>query len=108
MDRKWPDIICSMDKKALKELIYWSKIIAKCRWWSKWPVKEEEPCINFAFATVVAIKNIKKWKILSKENIWVKRPGIWEIKAEEFENVLWKQANKNIEVDTHLSFKDII
>ncbi len=107
MDRIWPDIICSMDKNDLKELIEWSKIIAKCRWWSKWPVKEEEPCINFAFATVVTIKDIKKWEIFSNENIWVKRPGTWEIRAEEFEKILWKKSSKDICTDTHLSYSDI-
>ena len=31
--------------------------------------------MKFAFASVVAIKNIKKGSMLNKKNIWVKRPG---------------------------------
>jgi len=106
--RKWPDIICSMNPKELKELIIWSKILAKCRGNGKYMVKEEIVCSKFAFATVVAIKDIKKWEKLTKENIWVKRPWVWEIKAEDYENILGKIAKNNIKKDTHLSYKDII
>ena len=63
---------------------------------------------QLCFATVVTIKPVKKWEHFTNENIWVKRPGTWEIKAAKFENILWKQANKDLKSDIHLSFKDII
>jgi len=63
--------------------------------------------IDFAFATVVTIKPIKKGEKLTKENIWIKRPGTGEIKAEYYNKILGKIANNNIEVDKHIKWKDI-
>ena len=106
MDRKGPDIVCSMDEKSCKELIYNSKIIKSMLGGTKEPAKEEEVTINFAFSTVVSIKDIKAGDTLSKENIWVKRPGTGEIKAEYFNKVLGKTSKKNINKGEHLNWSD--
>lgn len=106
MTRVWPDIICSMDPMALKELIYGSSIIAKCRGGKKGPIKEEEPCINFAFSTVVTTDHIRNGEELTTKNTWVKRPWVWEIKAEDYEKILGKRVNKDLPPGVHLSFKD--
>lgn len=106
MDRPGPDIINSMDPIALKELIIGSEEIAKMRGGKKEAAKEEQVTIDFAFATVVTIKPIKKGEILTKENIWVKRPGTGEIKAEEYNNLLGKCVTKDIANDTHLHWSD--
>jgi sialic acid synthase SpsE len=108
MNREWPDIICSMDPVALKELMEGSAIIAKCRGGNKWSVPEEDPCIKFAFATVVTTQSISKWEQLTTENIWVKRPWTWEILAEDYEKIIGKRVNKDISYDTHLSWKDLV
>ncbi len=107
MDREWPDIVCSMDWTALSELIDWANIMAQCRWWKKWPTKEEEPCIKFAFATIVTIQDIKKWESFTKDNIRVKRPWTWEIPAEHFEEVIWKKATKDLGEWIHITYSDI-
>ncbi len=107
MQRIGPDIICSMDKQALKELIHGSKILKKERGGSKGPVAEEKPTIDFAFASVVSIKDIKKGELYTKENIWVKRPGTGEIKAIDFEMVLGKAANADIKNDTQIRWEDV-
>ncbi len=107
MTRNWPDISCSMDPKSLEELIYGSSIIAKCRWGKKGPVEAELPCIKFAFSTVVTTAHIGKGENFTPANIWVKRPGIWEIKAEYYENILTKKSNKDLSPDHHLSFEDL-
>lgn len=106
MDRKGPDIICSMDENACKELIIASSEIAKMRGGVKEPAKEERVTINFAFATVCSIAKIKKGDKLTKKNIWVKRPGTGEILAEYFNNVLDKTAIRDIEDNIQLTFKD--
>lgn len=59
--------------------------------------------MDFAFATVVSIKPIKRGEVFSTENIWVKRPGTGEIKAEEYESLLGKTAKVDINRDTHIS-----
>ncbi|MEO1942768.1 MAG: N-acetylneuraminate synthase family protein [Candidatus Thioglobus sp.] len=107
MDRDGPDIVNSMDPKALKELINGSIELAKMRGGRKEAAKEEQVTIDFAFATVVSIANIKKGEVFTKENIWVKRPGTGEIAAESYNDILGKIANKNIEIDKHLSWGDL-
>ncbi|MCR6591460.1 N-acetylneuraminate synthase [Campylobacter insulaenigrae] len=107
MDRQGPDIVCSMDEFALKDLITQSKEMALLRGTSaKNALTEEQVTIDFAFASVVSIKEIKKGETLTMENIWVKRPGLGGIPASEFENILGKVALRDIANDTQLSFED--
>jgi N-acetylneuraminate synthase len=107
MERPGPDIINSMDPIALKELIIGSEEIAKMRGGTKEAAKEEQVTIDFAFATVVTTKALKKGDVLSKDNIWVKRPGTGEIKAEHYNNLIGKKVNKDIADDEHLAWDDI-
>jgi sialic acid synthase SpsE len=107
MKRIGPDISCSMNPKSLKELIEGSKIIAQQRGGVKKPVIEEGVTMQFAFATVVSIKPIAKGEIFNEGNIWVKRPGIGEIPAENYNNILGKKCINNIEQDQHISWNDI-
>ena len=107
MDRPGPDIVCSMDGKAMSDLIKGANILQKERGGSKAPVKEEQPTIDFAFATVVAIKDIAAGEEFTKDNIWVKRPGTGEILAEKYEDILGKVASSHIKADEHLKEKDV-
>ncbi|ELF7017034.1 N-acetylneuraminate synthase family protein [Campylobacter upsaliensis] len=108
MDRQGPDIICSMDENALKELITQSEQMALMRGLNakKEATKEEQVTIDFAFASIVSIQPIKKGETLSEKNIWVKRPSLGGIPAYEFENVLGKKALRDIECDSQLSKED--
>ena len=105
--REGPDIVCSMDPTDLRELIEGSKILKSERGGKKSILAEEKVTIDFAYATVVAIKEIKKGDELSLENIWVKRPGTGEIKAESFEDILGKKILNNIAQGSHLKWDDI-
>lgn len=107
MERVGPDIINSMDPIALKELLIGSSEIALMRGGKKEAAKEEQVTIDFAFATVVTIKPIKKGEKLAKENIWVKRPGTGPIKAEHYSELLGKIVNKDIDIDEHIDWSDI-
>ena len=107
MYRPGPDIICSMDPVALSELIQGSKEIFKMRGGEKKPLEEEQVTIDFAYATVVAIKDIKKGEKFSEKNIWVKRPGTGEILAEHFEDCIGQTANRNISEGQHLNKNDV-
>lgn len=107
MQRVGPDIVCSMDEQSCKELIASSKEIAQMRGGKKEPAAEEQVTIDFAFATVCTIKQIKKGEIFTKENIWVKRPGTGEILAESFNDIIGKIAIRDIEVDEQLTWQDI-
>ena len=105
-ERTGPDIICSMDENECSDLVKGSKEIALMRGGNKEPAKEEQVTIDFAFATVCSIKEIKKNDILTKANIWVKRPGTGEILAENYKDILGKKAIKNITQDVQLKWTD--
>lgn len=107
MERPGPDIINSMDPLALKELIIGSEEIWKMGGGKKEAAKEEQVTIDFAFATVVSIKPIKRGEVLTKDNIWVKRPGTGEIKAEFYNELIGKKINVDIEDDEHLCWEQI-
>ena len=76
--------------------------IAKMRGGTKVAAKEEQVTSNFAFATVVSIKAIKRGEKFTKENIWVKRPGVGEISARQYSHILGKISTQNIDADVHL------
>ena len=106
MNRPGPDIVCSMDAAACSDLIIGSREIWSMRGGTKKPAKEEQVTIDFAFATVCSITEIKKGEQLTKANIWVKRPGTGKILAEHFNDILGKTALRDINEGEHLSFDD--
>lgn len=101
-DRIGPDIVCSADEKELEELIKGTKEIHQMLGGNKTALKEEQVTIDFAFATIVTIKSIKKGDKFTKENIWVKRPGKIGIKAEKYDELLGRIATVDIPNDTHI------
>ena len=108
MNRDGPDIANSMDSRAAKELIEGSNIIFLERGGTKGPIEEEKPVINFAYASVVTIKDIKAGEVFSRNNLWVKRPGTGPIFAPEFNSIIGKRAKNDISYDTHLKRTDIV
>lgn len=104
MDRIGPDIVCSMDEDNLRELIISANEIALMRGGKKEALKDEQVTIDFAFATVVSIKNIKKGEMLTKDNIWAKRPGTGKIRAEKYNELLGMKARVDIPENTHLDY----
>ena len=100
--RKGPDIICSMDEHEASDLIKNSLELYTMLGGQKKAALEEEVTSNFAFSSVVTIKDIKKGDVFSNKNIWVKRPGNGEIPASEFDNIIGKIAKNNIPKDVQL------
>ncbi len=106
MQRSGPDIICSMDENACAELIISSNEIWQMRGGIKEPAKEEQVTIDFAFATVCSIADIKKGEQLTRENIWVKRPGTGKILADKYDSLLGKIALRDIANDEQMDYTD--
>ncbi|MCU0401101.1 MAG: N-acetylneuraminate synthase family protein [Algoriphagus sp.] len=106
MQRTGPDIVCSMDETETKNLIDGSNLIFQMSGGRKEPAKEEQVTIDFAFATVVTIKEVKEGELFTKENIWVKRPGTGEVLAEKYSDILGKPAKRSLPKDQHLKFSD--
>jgi N-acetylneuraminate synthase len=103
-----PDILCSMDLQECRELIEASKIVFQARDGVKGPVLEEKPTIDFAFACVVTLRPIINGETFTVDNIWVKRPGNGQIKAQYFEEIIGKKASHDIDADEQLVWEDII
>jgi len=110
ISRNWPgpDVPLSIESDELAELVKGSRAIWEARGGNKDILPEEQPVIDFAYATVVTIKPIKAGDLFSQENIWVKRPGIGPILAKDFERVLGKKANRDLPADVHVSLEDIV
>jgi len=109
-DKSWPgpDIEISIDPTELAELVKGSAIIHSALGGSKEILIEEKPTIDFAYASVVSIKEIKRGEALTKENIWVKRPGTGEILAKDYEATLGMTAKNDINSDKQLRRRDIL
>ncbi len=105
--RKGPDISSSMDYKELRELIEDSEKIFLALKGEKKILKKEKNVAKFAFASVVATKDIKKDEILNKNNIWVMRPGNGDFSANDYFQVIGKKAKKNIKKMFQIKKTDI-
>jgi N-acetylneuraminate synthase len=108
MDRPGPDIACSMDPKALAELIEGATYLFKERGGDKGPVDAEAATIAFAFASVVAIKDIVAGEAITDRNIWVKRPGGGDFGAADFDGLLGKKATRAIANGAQVQRADIV
>ena len=108
MNRSGPDINCSMDEAACRQLIQDSAEIALMRGGTKEPAKEEKVTIDFAFATVCTTASVNAGEAFTKENIWVKRPGNGEIPAERYKELIGKKAVRDLENDIQLNWKDVV
>jgi len=103
-NKNWsgPDVPISITPAELKDLIKGGKAIHQALGGSKSILEEEKPTIEFAYACVVAMEDIAEGERLTKDNIWVKRPGTGEIKAEDYGAILGKRARNAIKKDTQL------
>ncbi|WP_394261563.1 N-acetylneuraminate synthase family protein [Moraxella boevrei] len=107
-DRPGPDINCSMDSDGMAELIKASRQIAKARDGKKGAVAEEQVTIDFAFASVVAYKDIKAGEVFTEENLWVRRPGTGDFLVDKYDELLGKVAKADIEKGSQLKKEWVI
>ncbi len=109
-DMNWigEDIEISVDPAGLRELIEGSQIVHQASGGSKTVLRDEQPTIDFAYASVVAIRDISEGEILTDENVWVKRPGTGEILAFDFEKVVGKKAGTSMKRGHQLGWSDVI
>lgn len=104
---KGPDISSSIDEKELKELIITSKRIMIQKKGNKSKLlKQEEVTRRFAFASVVAIKDIKTGEKFSAKNLFVMRPGTGNFNSSKLKYLYGKLAKKNIKKKTQIKKND--
>ena len=108
-DKSWPgpDIPVSMDPAELGALIQGSRAIFEARGGSKQILAEEQPTIDFAYASVVSVADIAEGEALSMANLWVKRPGTGAIRAARLPELLGRRARVAIAKDTQLSWEQV-
>lgn len=109
-DRSWPgpDIEISIDPKELKDLITGTGAIYESLGGSKTILEEEQPTIAFAYACVVATRDLLAGEELNAENIWVKRPGTGEILAADYTKLLGRRIKVPLPVNAQLKWADLL
>jgi N-acetylneuraminate synthase len=109
ISRSWPgpDTGISIEPHELRDMIDGSRAIWQARGGAKTILAEEQPVIDFAYATVVSIAPIKSGDTYTRDNIWVKRPGTGPIRADRFEDIIGKVATRDIPAEVHIQFRDI-
>lgn len=109
ISRQWPgpDTGISIEPGELKDLIDGSRAIWQARGGRKTRLSEEQPVIDFAYATVVTIATVRSGEVFSRDNLWVKRPGTGKILAERLDDVIGRTALRDIPADVHVQPEDV-
>jgi sialic acid synthase SpsE len=109
VSRDWPgpDTGISIEPDELHDLIKGSNAIWQARGGGKTILPDEQPVIDFAYATVVTIAPIELGDTFTKDNIWVKRPGTGPIHATRLDDVLGKTATRALPAEIHVQPGDI-
>jgi len=100
--RKGPDIPASVNTEQMFDLLKGVNLIHKSMPGGIKPILKEKKTAKFAFASVVSNSDLKKGETLNKDNIWVRRPGNGDFKAEEYYSLLGKKLKKNVKKNTQI------
>ncbi|MDB2411931.1 N-acetylneuraminate synthase family protein [Litoricolaceae bacterium] len=105
--RVGPDISCSMDPSELSQLKYGAKQV----WMSLGAGKEicdaERVTANFAFSSVVALRNLRSGELLDRTNIFPMRPSGGDFGPEDFESLLGRRLVLDVKKGAQLRLRDL-
>lgn len=109
ISRDWPgpDTGISIEPDELRAMIDGSSAIWRARGGAKTILPEEQPVIDFAYATVVTTTPIRAGDVFTRDNTWVKRPGTGSIHATRFADVLGHTATRDLNAHVHVAPDDI-
>ena len=109
LDRRWPgpDQALSIEPHELRELVKGADAIFQALGTDKAILDKERPVLNFARASVVAIKPIAAGDRITEDNIWVKRPGDGEIPAKLFKQVVGRVAKVAMAPDHQIKWSEL-
>jgi N-acetylneuraminate synthase len=110
ISRDWPgpDTGLSIEPDELAQLVAGSRAVWQASGGGKGILADEQPVIDFAYASVVTIAPVKAGESFSHANTWVKRPGTGPILAPELERVLGKKAARDLAVDQQIAPEDVV
>jgi N-acetylneuraminate synthase len=108
-DPTWPgpDVPISITPRGLRDLVDGSAAIFEALGGDKTVLPGEKPTIDFAYSCVVTTASVRAGERLTKDNLWVKRPGTGEILAEHYEAMLGKVARVDLGPDRQLRWEDV-
>jgi N-acetylneuraminate synthase len=108
-DPSWPgpDIPVSSTPEEFARLVEGSRLIHASLGGSKQVLADEKSTIDFAYACVVTIAPVPAGAPLTRQNVWVKRPGTGEVKAADFESVLGRVATRDLPSDVQIGWTDL-
>ena len=108
ISRSWPGPDCpiSIEPGELAELVKGAKAIWLARGGSKTILPTEQPVIDFAYASVVTIEEVRAGEVFSLDNVWVKRPGTGPISAKKLDRVVGRVAKRDLPADVQIAPED--
>jgi N-acetylneuraminate synthase len=108
-DPSWPgpDVSISITPAELKQLIEGSRAVFQALGGAKNVLPEEQPTIDFAYASVVTTARVAAGERFTRDNLWVKRPGTGEILAARYEEVIGRTAARDLAADALLAWSDV-
>jgi N-acetylneuraminate synthase len=106
-NREGPDIICSMDETELRDLVRSSSEVFAALGGTKNPATEESVTMNFAFASVSALREINVGETLTRENIFPIRPSGGDFGPSDYESLLGRTVKRRVESRTQIKRADI-
>lgn len=94
--RTGPDIICSMDESDLVQMLEATRIVHQSRGGTKMPIEGEGPTIAFAFASVVAMRDLDEGHVIQSDDLWVMRPGGGDYGPTDLNSLIGRRLSQNI------------
>ncbi len=86
----------SLEPNELKEMVQSIRNIEKAIWYKEylvWKKEEKSKCFK---KSIYIVEDLKKWDVLTKENIRIIRPWYW-LAPKYFDEILWKKINCSLE-----------
>lgn len=108
ISREWPgpDMPISIEPHELSEMVRGTGAVYLARGGAKTVLPIEQPVIDFAYASVVTIGDVKSGEALTLDNVWVKRPGTGPIHARDLERVLGRTTTRDLAPDMQIAPSD--
>ena len=100
--RPGPDIVCSMTPDDARSLTTGVVEVFEALGGTREAAAEEDVTIAFAFASVVATRDIAVGEQLGPENIWIKRPAGGDFRAAQLESLYGKRVALRIAGNTQV------
>jgi N-acetylneuraminate synthase len=109
ISRSWPGPDCpiSIEPQELRQLCEGAQALFAARGGRKTILPEEQPVIDFAYASVVSIRPIRKGEQFSSDNVWVKRPGVGAFLAKDLPAIFGKRAARDVQAAVSIHPDDL-